>query len=355
MTTINVLEAHPAATTPLDASGARAVRLRVQRHRRLLDLGTNVGVLVGLWLAYAAARGVTAGEWSTALDNADRLLRVQDALPLPPETWIQGHALSAPWLLKAANRFYLYVHFPGTVLFLAWTWARRRELFGRVRDALVLVTGCALVLHVAFPLAPPRMMPGFVDTGAVYGPSPYDLEAASAANQIAAMPSLHVGWALLVAIAAVAGLQSRWRWLLAAHPVLTTAVVVVTANHYWADGVVAAALVVGAWSLVGRSGQRWRRPGSTVVDDGEVAAWPASPPLPVARHPRPVGAAAAARQAGGRGSGRCGRRPPPARRRLGPALVTRRRPALAGPAGSDPGPAGGNRRRPGVSGAPANG
>lgn len=72
--------------------------------------------------------------------------------------------------------------------------------------------------------------------GLLVGPSPDDLGAASSANQIAAMPSLHVGWALLVAIACVAGLRSRWRWVAVAHPVLTTSVVVVTANHHWTDG-----------------------------------------------------------------------------------------------------------------------
>ena len=267
MTTINVLDTYPARARALGVEDRARAALRrlLQCRGRLLDLVLNVGVLVVLWFAYAGVRGVTANEWTTALDNANDVLRVQDALRLPAESWVQGHALSAPWLLKAANRFYLYVHFPGTALFLAWTWARRRALFARVRNALVLVTGCALVLHVVFPLAPPRMMPGFVDTGAVFGPSPYDLEAASAANQIAAMPSLHVGWALLIALAAGARLGSKWRWILAAHPVVTTAVVVVTANHYWADGIVAAVLVLAGWRLAGRLAMRHQARSEVVV------------------------------------------------------------------------------------------
>ena len=263
------------------------LRNAILRWHRVLDLALNVAVLAGLWLAYAAVRGVTADEMSTALANADRLMDVQRALRLPSELWLQEQALSSTWLIRAANRFYLYVHFPGTALFLMWTWARRRQLYSRVRNTLVVVTGAALVLHVLMPLAPPRMMAGFVDTGAVYGPSPYDLEAASAANQIAAMPSLHVGWALLVAVALVAGLADRWRWAAVAHPVITTVVVVVTANHYWADGIVAAVLVLAAWWATGRMAAKRSRaeasPDALVIDLRPLAAAPAIPmPAPVA-------------------------------------------------------------------------
>jgi hypothetical protein len=58
------------------------------------------------------------------------------------------------------------------------------------------------------------------------------------------MPSLHVGWAFMVAVILIRATRSRWRWLWIAHPVLTFAVVVVTANHYWLDGLVAIALAL---------------------------------------------------------------------------------------------------------------
>ena len=95
------------------------------------------------------------------------------------------------------------------------------------------------------PLAPPRMLPslGFVDTMTVFGPSAYSGDAATVSNQFAAMPSLHVGWALLIAVVVIRTANSRWRWATIAHPVLTTLVVVVTANHYWIDAVVSALLL----------------------------------------------------------------------------------------------------------------
>jgi hypothetical protein len=64
---------------------------------------------------------------------------------------------------------------------------------------------------------------------------------------MAAMPSIHVGWALLVGIAMWSGSTSRWRWIGPAHAVATSLVVVWTANHYWLDGIVAAGLLAVAW------------------------------------------------------------------------------------------------------------
>ena len=92
----------------------------------------------------------------------------------------------------------------------------------------------------------------FIDTGQLFGPNPYDLGIAEAANQLAAMPSLHVGWSLLVALGVLGLSDHRWRWLVLLHPIITTTVVVITANHYWLDGLAAAVLVVVAWLAFSR-------------------------------------------------------------------------------------------------------
>jgi hypothetical protein len=110
---------------------------------------------------------------------------------------------------------------------------------------MVSLTGLALVGHMAFPLAPPRMMQGWVDTGALYGHSVYGPATGDGiTNQFAAMPSLHVGWAFLISAFLIRSSRRRWRWAWAVHPLLTFAVVVVTANHYWLDGLVAIGLAV---------------------------------------------------------------------------------------------------------------
>jgi uncharacterized membrane protein len=62
-------------------------------------------------------------------------------------------------------------------------------------------------------------------------------------DQLSSMPSVHIGWALIVAAAVVSVSRSRWRWLAVLHPVITLYVVVVTANHYWLDAVAAVVLL----------------------------------------------------------------------------------------------------------------
>lgn len=221
-------------------------------HRRGRDLAANVALLGLLWLAYSTARTLTAGDILDARQNATELMRLQATLGLPSEALLQSKVLHLPGLLRAANTHYVALHFPATGLFLAWVWLRHRARFGRIRATLVAATGMGLLLHVTFPLAPPRMIEGFVDTARWLGPDPYQLSISAAANQIAAMPSMHVGWALIVALGMVWVLDSPLRWLALLHPALTSAVVVVTANHYWTDAIVAVLIVAVAWTFAMR-------------------------------------------------------------------------------------------------------
>ena len=203
-------------------------------------------LLTALFLVYRLGRLAIAGHDDLAIANAWHVWDVERLLRLPDEETLQQWALQWPDLLKAANWDYVGVHFPLTLAVLAWGWLRRPPAEYRwARRLIITLTAFALVLHVAMPLAPPRMLfsLGFLDTMAVFGPSAYSGGAATVANQFAAMPSLHVGWALLIAVVVVRTARSRWRWLIVAHPVLTTLVVVVTANHYWVDALVAAVLL----------------------------------------------------------------------------------------------------------------
>jgi hypothetical protein len=156
---------------------------------------------------------------------------------------VQLEALRIRGLADVANVFYAGVHFPLTAVVLLWLMIRRPAEYGKARWALASLTGLALIGHMFFPLAPPRLLPGWVDTGVILGQSVYGPTTDSGvANQFAAMPSLHVGWAFMVAVILIRATRSRWRWLWIAHPAITFAVVVVTANHYWLDGLVAIAL-----------------------------------------------------------------------------------------------------------------
>jgi hypothetical protein len=213
------------------------------RHRVLREV-VLLAVLFGI---YNLGRFVSAKHAGAAFLNADALIHFQAGLGLPSEANVQSLALRIPGLAQFANRYYAGVHFPLTAIVLLWLLLKRPADYAKARWSLAALTGLALVGHLAFPLAPPRMLPahGWVDTGVLLGQSVYGPDAESGlANQFAAMPSLHVGWAFLVAVFLIRATRSRWRWLWIAHPVITFAVVVVTANHYWLDGLIALALAV---------------------------------------------------------------------------------------------------------------
>ncbi|MEU9283450.1 phosphatase PAP2 family protein [Streptomyces sp. NPDC048275] len=204
-------------------------------------------LVVGLFVLYKFGRQLATGHTAEAFRNADQVWDWERALHLPGESIVQGALLHGDTLVHLANTYYATVHFPATVAFLVWMYLRRPVHYVWARRVLAVVTAAALVLHLTFPLAPPRLLAatGLIDTGRVYGPTVYGAHPASdeIANQFAAMPSLHFGWALMVAIGLIAATRSRWRWLWLLHPLLTLLVIVGTANHYWLDAIVATALL----------------------------------------------------------------------------------------------------------------
>jgi hypothetical protein len=130
------------------------------------------------------------------------------------------------------------------IAFLIWMFIRHRDGYPQVRNTVVLVTGAALAIQL-IPVAPPRLTPGlgFVDTAALYHQSVYAHVGTPGPDQLSAMPSVHVAWALLVTLGVLVFSTSRWRSLIIAHPILTILAVVATGNHWWFDGIVAAWLI----------------------------------------------------------------------------------------------------------------
>jgi hypothetical protein len=244
--------------------------------RRLLR---EVVLLIALFGIYTAGRQFAAKHSGSAFQHARELLSWQRTLHLPDEASLQQAVLQVPRLAEAANLYYASVHFPLTIAVLLWLSIWRPRAYPHVRWTMVAVTGLALIGHIVFPLAPPRMLPdlGFVDTGLKYGQSVYGPQTSGGfANQFAAMPSLHVGWAVLIALALILVTRSPWRWLWLAHPVITFAVVVVTANHYWLDGIVVLVLLAVTLPLLLRPDLRSdKRPGG---DKAARAAGSFGPP-----------------------------------------------------------------------------
>ncbi|WP_344618441.1 phosphatase PAP2 family protein [Dactylosporangium salmoneum] len=217
----------------------RSTRLRPRAWTELL-------LVLGLFLAYKVGRLAVDGRVGAAYDDAHLVWHLERALRLPDEVDLQHMLLQAEALVRTANIYYAVVHFPATIAFLVFMYCFRPEHYIRFRRILAWLTAVGLGIHFVFPLAPPRMLGGLglIDTAAVYGPSVYGPpQTDTLSNQYAAMPSLHVGWALVIAAGLIHATRTPWRWLWLAHPVLTMLVVAGTANHYWLDGIVAAVLV----------------------------------------------------------------------------------------------------------------
>ncbi|QEU90346.1 phosphatase PAP2 family protein [Streptomyces kanamyceticus] len=228
-------------------------------------------LVIGLFLVYKFGRQLANGHTGEAFHNAHRVWDAERALHLPGEGAVQNALMSSDTLIHVANTYYATVHFPATLLFLVWLYLRRPRHYVWTRRVLAALTAVALVLHLGFPLAPPRLLDAahLVDTAQVYGPSVYASEPATdtMANQFAAMPSLHFGWALMLAVGMIVATSSRWRWLWLLHPLLTLLVIVGTANHYWLDAIVVSALLGIALAVI-----RLPQPGRSLIVRRSAAA-----------------------------------------------------------------------------------
>lgn len=203
----------------------------------------ELALVAVLFVAYKAGRLLVADHVAQAMANAWDVWRFERTAGLPSEVDVQHAFMPA---VRVANVYYAYVHFPATAGALIWLYVRRPAHYLWVRRTLAWLTAAALAVHIVMPLAPPRMLAGIgiVDTAKVFGPSVYGPpQTDTLANQYAAMPSLHVGWAVVVALAVIVATRSRWRWAAVAHPVVTLIVVVATGNHYWLDAIVAIGLL----------------------------------------------------------------------------------------------------------------
>jgi PAP2 superfamily len=211
--------------------------------------------LYGLW---QFAGSFTVMSPAGALPRARWLWHAERVLHLPSETSVQRLFLPHPLLIQAFNLYYDVLHFPVLGACLVWLYVRHRDHYPRIRTTVALFTGVSLLIQF-IPVAPPRLLPGtgLVDTALKYGQSVYAWHGGFDPDELSAMPSVHVGWALIVAFAVITVSRSRWRWLAAGYPALTMLAVVVTANHFWLDGI-AAGLLVAAVLAVQRLARRLR-------------------------------------------------------------------------------------------------
>lgn len=233
-------------------------------------------LIAAVYAAYSGGRLLARGDVSSAVGHGLALLRVEDALGIAFERPLNRLFTDVPALGVPADFVYASLHYLVTPAVLVWLFRRRPAAYRAARAWLMTSTLLGLVGFALLPTCPPRLLDaghGFVDTMAHFSAYGWWGGEASAprglgglTNQYAAMPSLHVGWALWCGVVLWRhGRTPLPKALGVAYPLLTTLVVMGTANHYLLDAVAGAA-VMGAGFLLAPYALRlldrgWRRVG----------------------------------------------------------------------------------------------
>jgi len=200
---------------------------------------------------YEVGHGLATGREDIAMANGMAVLRAEKALGIYIEPWLQAVASRVDLVVAWSVAFYQYAHMPLTVGCLIWLYMRRAEAWHLFRNWFVMMNLMAVSVFALLPTAPPRMLfsSGIVDMAylrdwtdaIVAGPSPL-------ANPYAAVPSLHFGYALFVAIAVFMLARPRWvRWLAAVYPFAVLASIVISGNHFILDAVAGGLVAVAAY------------------------------------------------------------------------------------------------------------
>jgi PAP2 superfamily len=217
------------------------------------DAFRQLGLFVLADVCYETVRGVAEGKAAVAFANANTVVDVEKATGTFFEADLQSALLGHQWLIETSNWLYMNTHFVITTAFLVWLYVFRNEAFYFVRNMFLVAMGLALIGYTLFPTAPPRLLPelGFVDTITDFSHVNHDSALVKLfINPYAAVPSMHIAFALMIAIPAMRisrHLASKVVWAL--YPLLVLFVVIVTANHFWLDAA-AGALVAAMAALI---------------------------------------------------------------------------------------------------------
>lgn len=237
--------------------------------------------VVAVYLLAPSSEVVSGARLGAAVSHADGLVALQDRVGLLVEPELQRWALGWPALVVVANVVYGTLHFLVTPAVLAWLFMRRRPQYALWRNTLAFASLIAFAVYRLWPLAPPRLAGGaggaplLEDTLATH-PTLWSFDSTlieAAADPLAAMPSMHAGWAFACAWAVASTLGRPLARLVWLYPALITVVIVTTGNHYVLDAVGGVVVVLAA-HLLARLVRRAARPAERRVAGTGVTVGP---------------------------------------------------------------------------------
>jgi hypothetical protein len=224
-------------------------RTIVERHYGL----AQVALVLGAVQAYELLRIAIRPNWPLALTHAREVAGLERALHLGWEAQLQRAFLHFPVLVRAMNLFYFAGHFVLTAVFFAWLYRRSRPAFRTFRDAFIAATAVALVVHWQFPTAPPRLAGiGVEDTlRRLSGIDIGSPGSAGLSDPVAAIPSLHAGWALGVGAGVVIYARPlAWKAAGALYPLAVVLTTIVTGNHFVLDALAGLLVLASGFAVV---------------------------------------------------------------------------------------------------------
>jgi PAP2 superfamily len=198
----------------------------------------EVAAIVWLLWLYDAITNLAPLRLGAALSHARSVLHLEQTLGIAPERTLDHWLAAHRTIGLALSDYYDNAHFVVTLTLLGWLWWRRADLYRPLRNSLVLVNVLAFLVFWRYPVAPPRMLPGFTDVVAATGAigSWHTGALASHANELAAMPSLHMAWAVWCTVALWRLSERLWVRIVAMlYPCLTALAVLATGNHFVLD------------------------------------------------------------------------------------------------------------------------
>jgi hypothetical protein len=244
---------------------------RPSRARKVVQGSRESGIVVFAIFMYFLIRGLMTTSVDRAFAHAYDLVDLEQALGIAWEADLQQWASGHPWLASAMNSIYIYGHWPVIAGTLGWLLWKRGDQFRVFRNAMVISGLIGFVFFVMYPMAPPRFLTdlGFVDTVMRDTSSYRVLQPPAFTNQYAAMPSLHVGWNLLMGVAIFLNARHwAWRAFAVAMPLAMYAATILTANHFVLDGVVGAAVALTGLAIARQVAKAKGAPDDELVHTG---------------------------------------------------------------------------------------
>ncbi len=233
-------------------SATRILRSAAKPHSGRVELAA-LAVLYGV---YELVRGFGGENWVAARANTGDIVALEQRVGVFVERDVQGAFAAIAGAPALLGFLYVALHFGGTGAALVWVHRRHPQAFAHLRTTLIVSTAVALTGYILYPAAPPRLAGlGFADTVTTHtGLNLSSDLLGSLYNPIAAVPSLHFGYALAIGVALARVVSGRsLQIVFGSYPVLMLLVIVATGNHFFFDAAAGGLVIVAGWWVAGRA------------------------------------------------------------------------------------------------------